>query len=177
MKRVLMSFATTVLLVAPSLAVAQTVATKERSYIVKYQDGTSETYVARYSASVNDNIWEDGHPSIPAKGWFVDTRQCHWHITSQIQRDVCLVSKAGQQFCQGALTRLFGTDYAGKGSDFVVLKLAPEDCGGARPRHDSDVNNVKQVVAQSIDGVVQKDSQQLEADLKTQLKAISVSPK
>lgn len=152
----------------------ETVGMRQKSFLVTYADGSRETYVARYRALVSYRKWQTGEASKPMSGHLFDDRQCHWDITTQVDRDVCLTSKSGQQFCQGALSRVYGTSKAGKGNDFVLLKLHPETCGDAEGRYNSDVNDAKNAVSGALDGVMQNDLEQVSSDLSSQLKAKSV---
>ena len=157
-----------------ALAEDETVGSRQKSFLVTYPDGSKETYVVRYRALVSYRKWQTGEASKPP-GHFIDDRQCHWDITTQVDRDVCLTSKSGQQFCQGSLSRVYGTSKAGKGSDFVLLKLHPETCGDAEGRYNSDVNDAKNAVGSALDGVMQNDLDQVKSDLSSQLKAKSVT--
>lgn len=154
----------------------ETVGARQKSFQVTYLDGSKETYVARYRALVSYRKWQTGEASKPMSGHFIDDRQCHWDITTQVDRDVCLTSKSGQQFCQGSMSRVYGTSKAGKGSDFVLLKLHPETCGDAEGRYNSDVNDAKNAVGGALDGVMQNDLVQVRQDLANELKAKAVTP-
>jgi hypothetical protein len=153
-----------------------TVGSRQKSYTVDYGNGNKEIYVVKYRAVVSNSKSEDGHPSEPLKGRPTDTRQCHWNIETSIVRDVCLVSASGQQFCQGSLTRVYGTSFSGKGSDFKVLALRPENCGDADARYRSDLNNAQNNVQSALSGVADNDVKIVEADLMTTTRAASVKP-
>jgi hypothetical protein len=162
-----------VMLIGPTHCWAGTVVgEKTQGYQVKYQDGAVENYVATYTASLNDNMSESGHPSIPLKGWLTDTRQCHWQISSEVVRDLCIVSRSGQQYCQGAFNKVFSQIKNGKGNDLVLLNLAPEDCGDAGPRHASDVNDVTHQLMEALPAVANQDSQSLVNDIRAVQRSI-----
>jgi hypothetical protein len=63
----------------------------------------------------------------------------------------------------------------GTSPDLVVLDLAPENCGKARPRHDSDVTGVKNDLSNAIPVIVAEDAKTLANEMKEQLKAVSVT--
>jgi hypothetical protein len=116
-----------------------------------------ERYVLHWSGTVNDNHYEDGHPSEPFKGWFTDTRQCHWTITSRIARTVSLVNHNGEPFQRTELAVPLSLSFANKGSDFVLLDLAPENCGKAQARYESDLANSRQHIRDSFGPGVAED--------------------
>ena len=158
-----------------SPCIAEQVGEQDQSYIAKFDDGTAERYIARYTGVLNNVINESGHPSEPLKGWFTDTRQCHWQITTEIVRQWCLVSKTGAQFCDGSFKKVWSTLKSGQGSDLVVFDLAPENCGSARLRYNSDVNDLKNKVSSQISNIVKSDIDTLSDEMKNQLKAVSVT--
>lgn len=161
----------------PSGATAadEEVASRAKSYLLKFSDGGTETYVARYRAMVDFDRWQSGSASKPLEGKFIDDRQCHWKINTTILREVCLVSRSGQAFCDGKLNRLYGTSKSGKGSDFVLIKLHPETCGEAQARYDGDLNNARNAVRSALDPVMDGDVDQMIEDFKTTLKPVEVS--
>lgn len=153
----------------------ETVSARQKSFRVQYADGASETYVAHYRALVSYRRWQTGEASKPLSGHIIDDRQCHWEIVTQIVREVCLTSRSGQQFCQGALSRIYGTSKAGKGSDFQLLRLHPETCTSAEARYNSDVNDAKNAVQAALDPIVDGDFGQVQQDMQSALKARSVT--
>lgn len=167
MRKLIIATAGVTLLASPSTAEDETVAARQRSFSVVYQNGGKETFVAKYRGAVQNSKWESGGPAKPFEGKFTDDRQCHWDISTQIVRDVCLVSASGQQFCQGQLNRIYGTSFSGKGSDFKLLQLASENCGQADARYKSDLNNARDAVAAAMDGVLENDLKRVRDDLST----------
>lgn len=144
---------------------SEVIGERTRSFIVKFADGGSERYVAKYIGKVNLNKWESGKPST----WDhpVDTRQCHWTIESYVERESCLASKTGETFCKGELNRMFGTSFTNKGSDFVVTGLRRENCGNAESRYQSDVSNAKNTVNDLLGRILEEDTASYISDLKT----------
>ncbi len=153
----------------------ETVASREKPFMVTYPDGSTERYVAKYRAIAEWDKHESGGPAKPFEGKLIDDRQCHWNIETRIVRDVCLLSRTGQQFCEGTLNKVYGTSFAGKGSDFVLLKLQSENCGDADARFRSDLNDARNAVRDVLDATATKDNAVVSSDMKTQFKATSVA--
>lgn len=149
---------------------AQVVGTVDRSYLVTYPNGSTETYIAEYTASMNVNRWESGHPSEPLRmpPWLTDTRQCHWEITSQIKRRIALVSVSAQTYWSSGFTQPYLKEMTGKGSDFIVINMASENCGQALARFESDVNDVKSHLTGALDAVIKMDTPRAVSDITAQ---------
>jgi hypothetical protein len=156
------------------LSAAQTVQTKERAFTVKYKDGTVERYKVDWAASMNVEVHEDGHPAIPANFQFTDTRQCHWSISGHIDRQVALINKLGQAFAQSSLSKTYSTDFANKGSDFMVLGFRSENCNDAVDRRNSDINNAKSNLLNVFDGNVNADLAKLKREMKSNAEVVAV---
>jgi hypothetical protein len=156
-------------------AFAETVMTKERTFAVKYKDGTVEHYKVTWVATLDTEVHEDGHPSEPFNGWFTDTRQCHWSLSSHIDRQVSMINKVGQEFAQSTLSRTYRSDFTGKGSDFQVFGLRPENCNDAAGRRNSDINDARKNVSSVFPGLVDADLVKLKADVKANTEVIQVS--
>jgi hypothetical protein len=60
---------------------------------------------------------------------------------------------------------VYGTSFSGKGSDFKVTQLRPENCGDADARFNSDVNDAKNNVMGAMDGVIANDLSKVTSDL------------
>ncbi len=157
-----------------AMCTAQTVQTKERAFTVKYKDGTVERYKVDWTASMNVEVHEDGHPAIPGNFQFTDTRQCHWSISGRIDRQVALINKLGQAFAQSVLSRTYSTDFANKGSDFMVLGFRSENCNDAAARRDSDINNAKSNLLHVFDSNVDADLAKLKLEMKQNAEVIGV---
>ncbi len=134
---------------------------QDRSFRVKYADGTQERYLVAYRGYVSQNAHESGGPAIPEKFKFVDDRQCHWTINSRIQRIVNLVHRSGRQIPYEKLSVRWQVPFTGKGSDFVLTQLRSENCNDAWPRFQSDVNDAKGRVRSEFPNVVAADTDTL----------------
>jgi len=144
---------------------------------VLYKSGEVEHYIVRWTGSRDIDHHEDGHPSEPLKGWFTDTRQCHWSIDSRIVRKVYLLNHNGQEYAQEELTTPLVENFANKGSDFVVTALRPENCGDADARYRSDVADSAKHMAEVFPGNVQKDYQTIIQTMKGWPNVKDVQPK
>jgi hypothetical protein len=144
----------------------------DRSFRVTYADGDVERYLVRYNATVEKYEYESGHP---AKNFQTDTRQCHWTIKMRIERTVFLVSHTGKPATLDKLASVWNQPMNGKGSDFVVTSLHPENCNQAGDRYSSDLDNARQRVADQLDPVSTADLTKIKDQLKSDLKADSIS--
>jgi len=61
---------------------------RDRRFLARYSDGTTERYLVSYRGFVKQSMKESGHGVNLEYDWFVDTRQCHWSIDSRIIREV-----------------------------------------------------------------------------------------
>lgn len=172
MKRLIIVVSLCVLSTVTARADVSAISERQKPFLVKYKGGVSERYVAKYVGEVDVSKWESGGPSTLTHP--IDNRQCHWQINTAIQRDVCLVNVSGQQFCKGDMHRVYGTSFAGKGSDFVLTQLHSENCGDAQGRFNSDVNDAKNAVANAMDSVMANDLDRVKADLTAATHAVSV---
>ena len=139
-------------------ATAEQLGTQERSFRVKYKDGTVELYKIRWIASRSINTVEEGEPAKPLEGKPFDTRRCRWNIDGGIMRRVLLVNKSGQEFAHDALTKVFTADFRNEGSSFVLLNGGrPENCNDAAPRRDSDFADAKRKIMDAFSATVEHD--------------------
>lgn len=146
-----------------------------QAYRITYEDGDTERYIANYTGQVRYRHWESGGPSKPLEGKFVDDRQCHWTIQSLIDRKVCLVSRDGRQYCQGNMNRVYGVQMAGQGSDFVLERLRPENCGDTQARYESDLNNARVATQRALQPTADSDRRRVESELSAIQGAASVA--
>ena len=155
--------------------VAETIQTTERAFAVKYKDGTVEHYKVTWLGIVDSEVHEDGHPSVPLNGWFTDTRQCHWSISSHIERQVAMINRVGQTFAQSSLSKSYSSDFTNKGSDFMVLGFRSENCNDAADRRNSDIGNARSNIISIFGGIVEADLTRLKAEVKSNADVIDVS--
>jgi hypothetical protein len=156
------------------VAQADVVTSKARAFTVKYKDGTLERYNVSWVAVYDAEVHEDGHPAIPFQGWLTDTRQCHWSISSHIDRRVAMINKAGESFAESNLSKTYNNDFTNKGSDFMVLGLRSENCGDARARRESDISNAKTNLLNIFDGLVEADLQKPKNEVKSNAEVVEV---
>jgi hypothetical protein len=130
----------------PSLASAEQLTSAQRAVQVRYKSGETEHYVVTWSADVTMSVGEDGGPSKPLEGHFVDDRRCHWSINGGITRQVFLVSRTGQQYASPTLSKVYNKAQANEGSSFLLVGLRSENCGDAAGRRSSDYENMKRAV-------------------------------
>jgi hypothetical protein len=155
-------------------AQAEVATSKQRAFTVKYKDGTIERYNVSWAAIYDGEVHEDGHPAIPLQGWFTDTRQCHWSISSHIDRRVAMINKVGQSFAESNLSKTYNSDFTNKGSDFMVVGLRSENCGDSRPRRESDISNAKANLLNVFDGLVEADLLRLKSEVKSNGEVVEV---
>jgi hypothetical protein len=162
---------------APALTRAQVLQQDAKPISVTYTSGEVEHYIVRWTGSREVDHHEDGHPSEPLKGWFTDTRQCHWSIASRITRKVYLLNHNGQEYAQEELTTPLVENFANKGSDFVLTQLRPENCGDANGRYQSDLADSTKHMADAFPSNVAKDYETLIKTMSSWPTVKSVQPK
>jgi hypothetical protein len=153
---------------------AETVQTKERTFAVKYKDGTIERYKVTWFANLEVEVHEDGHPAVPLSGQFTDTRQCHWSTSSHIERQVAMINKVGQSFAQSALSKSYASDFTNQGSAFVVLNFRSENCNDASARRNSDISNARANLNNIFPGIVDADLSRLKAEVKSNADVVNI---
>lgn len=153
----------------------ETVQTKERTFAVKYKDGTIEHYKVSWVATLDVEVHEDGHPAEPFNGWFTDTRQCHWSIAAHIDRQVAMINKVGQSFAQSDLSRTYRSDFTNKGNEFQVFGFRPENCGDSAGRRNSDINDGRKNLMNVFPGLVDADLARLKADVKANAEVVEIT--
>jgi hypothetical protein len=141
---------------------------------VTYSNGSVENYIGDWSALLDVQHWEDGHPAVPLKGWLTDTRQCHWSINGKIIRKLFLTNQAGEQFEKKDLAVVYDSTNANKGSDLQLIGLRPENCGDANERFNSDVNNGRIATRQHFPEVEKNDLETLKAAIRNWPKVTKV---
>jgi hypothetical protein len=154
MKLVLML---TVVLAVSSGLLADTAGSAERTFRVKYRDGTVELYKVRWVASRDMAVNEEGGPAKPFEGKFVDDRRCRWSINGGITRTISLVTRNGREFINADKTRVFNSDIRNEGTSFDLFTLRPGNCNETAARRDSDFNDVKRSLVEALAPTVARD--------------------
>ena len=147
-------------------AQSNVVQTAERTFRIKYKDGVVEQFKVRWAGIIENTTREDGHPAIPEKLWFTDTRQCHWTATGRVERHVMLISRGGKEFEDTNKFQVHRSDVQNKGSDFVLTNLRSENCNDARSRRESDFNNVQTMLIAKFGGITAADFMNVIAEFK-----------
>ena len=142
---------------------------QDRAFVVKYADGTQERYLVAYRGFVQQNARESGGPAVPKDFKFIDDRQCHWTITSRVQRIVYLSHRSGRQIPYEKLTVRWQVPFSSKGSDFVLTQLRSENCNDAWSRFQSDLNNAKARVRDEFPKLQQADLEALRKAMSDEL--------
>lgn len=146
-----------ILIVVTATVFAEVVSTAERSFRVKYKDGTVELYKVRWVASRDMSVTEHGGPAKPLEGKFVDDRRCEWRIDGGITRTVSLVTKNGKEFVNTEKTKVFHSDFRNEGTSFDVLTLRPGNCNDTAARRNSDFADVQRVLLAALGPTVSHD--------------------
>jgi hypothetical protein len=157
--------------------IAEVVADDTRLLKVQYSDGAVETYSVHYVANFSSEIHEEGHPSIPLRGWLTDTRQCHWSFNGSIDRQACLVNHGGRTICPAELSRVYHDESAqrGAGGWSFAQGVHPENCGEARPRAQQDVESHRQALINQMPAIIQQDREVLRSQLSQDAQIVSLT--
>jgi hypothetical protein len=142
---------------------------------VTLNSGAVEQYLVHWLGTVASNKFEEGHPAEPLKGWFTDTRQCHWSIQSEVVRKVYYVDQNGQASTENAVSTVFHSGFGNQGSDFVLTRLRPDNCGDSAARYQSDVNDAQMAVAGKFASIINEDRIRLAEELRKLPHVVNVS--
>jgi hypothetical protein len=145
------------LLALPSVSNGEAVGTAERTFRVKYRDGTVELYKARWVASRELSVQEHGGPAKPFEGKPFDDRRCQWSINGGIVRTVSLVTRNGREFINADKTRVFNSDFRNEGTSFDFTTLRPGNCNDTAARRDSDFNDARRVLSEALEPTAARD--------------------
>jgi hypothetical protein len=137
---------------------AEVVGEQSKPILVKRKSGTVEHYVVKWTATISISHYESGSPAKPFEGHFIDDRQCHWDITSQVVRHLFITNEDGQLFEYPGFATPLNLPFQNQGSSFVILNgLRGENCNDAQGRFQSDVSNAHVAVGQVFNTVIAND--------------------
>jgi hypothetical protein len=147
---------------------ADAVNQKERTYSIKYRDGSVERFKVKWQALRDMEVHEDGGPSTFTHP--IDDRTCHWSINARVERRVYMVNRLGQEFGLDALTRAYNSDFTNQGASFMLVGLRSENCNDARGRRESDWNNAAANLNGRFGAITEGDYQSLKNEILRDLK-------
>jgi hypothetical protein len=148
-------------------ASAEVVSSAERSFRVKYRDGTVELYKVRWVATSELSTTEHGGPAKPLEGKFVDDRRCQWSIDGGITRSVSLVTRNGKEFINADKTKVFNSDFRNEGTSFDLLTFRPGNCGDTAARRNSDFADAKRATTAALAPTVARDFETVKREYQT----------
>lgn len=160
MKNYVVIFTVVVFLLLSTMALAETVKTETFTYLIRYDDGMVEKKIIKYIGTATERRWQTGKHS----SWRhpTDTRQCHWEFQSNIKRDICLVARSGEQYCEGKHTKIFSLPQIGEGKHFNWSKFQGDNCGKMANTISSQFNQVKSILVNEWAGIINRDKQSVE---------------
>jgi len=152
---------------------------RERRFLARYSDGTTEQYLVSYRGFVKQYMKESGHGVNPEYDWFVDTHQCHWSIDNRIIREVLLVHRSDRripyEIRHETLSKRWNVPFTSKDSDSVLTRIWPDDCNDAWERFERDVNKARYRVKGELRRISNQDLVQLPDIMKQELNAAAVA--
>jgi len=102
----LISVAAALSVLAPFATAAEVVTTRERAFVVRYTDSTTERYAVKWILDVAASSREQGGAFVPYQG-AVENRRCAWSVDTSVERKVSLVTRLGEPIPVAKLSRLF----------------------------------------------------------------------
>jgi hypothetical protein len=148
-----------------------------RSFDVTYESGARERVLVKYRGYVASNIERGGKASKPLKGQILDTRYCRWSISTNVVRQVFLVSASGAIApLTEEQTVTLATDVDRRGpSDIVQAAGYHTTCGDQMALINSQIAGAEQNLAASFPATVKGDATNVERHLKDILKPVRVA--
>ncbi|MGH8608490.1 MAG: hypothetical protein ACREX9_14075 [Gammaproteobacteria bacterium] len=152
---------------------------RDRRFLARYSDGTTERYLVSYRGFVKQYMKESGHSVNPRYDWFVDTRRCHWAIDGRIIREVLLVHRSDRQIPyeirHEKLSKRWNVPYTSKDSDSVFTRILPGGCNDAWERFERDANKARYRVKGELRRISNQDLVQLPDIMKQELNAAAIA--
>ena len=142
-------------------------ATKDIPFQIQYKDGDIDNMIAKYTAYAQNDSHNTGTAS---KGitHLQDTRRCIMSMSSWIQRDVCVSSRATGQVCKGEYTKIFNDGRSGgtESQNFFKGNFDVKTCGDIQGRIDDNYASLKKNVIKSMNDSIDDDLANVFASIK-----------
>jgi len=152
---------------------------RERRFLARYSDGTTEQYLVSYRGFVKQYMKESGHGVNPEYDWFIDTRQCHWSIDTRVIREVLLVHRSDEltpyEVRHEKLSKRWNVPFTSKDSDSVFTRIWSDDCNDAWERFERDANKARYWVKGELRRISNQDLVQLPDIMKRELNAAAIA--
>lgn len=138
------------------------------TFIVKYKDGDTEKYLAKYTAKSYVNVIEHGGTAKPFEGRWIDTRRCEWNMGASISREICLVSKAQGEICPDRFKVIFDVTAGHRGFEFELLhRWEPDPCSKREQEINQKYTSLKERLKNAYSTTIPTDKDNIRVMLKT----------
>jgi hypothetical protein len=153
---------------------AEVVATKEKTFSVKYKDEAVERYQATWKADVTTTVKEEGGSPVPYQG-SVDKFRCTWTIAVTIERAVALATRLGPSFPLPGMSRTFKDDSQGKGGDYLVTGTRNESCKASAAERDGAIAAAKNNVRGLFERLTEADLETMKQEIRSKADAVTIT--
>jgi len=151
------SVAAALSILAPFSIAAEVVSTKERAFVVRYTDNTTERYAVKWILDVAANTKEEGGSYVPYQG-AVENRRCAWSVDASVERKVSLVTRLGEPIPVTGMSR----SLAGGAGKEAVSGAQKGSCAGAKSESDAAIAEARRASLASFEKLAEDDFQELQ---------------
>ena len=146
---------------------AEVASTKERTYVVRYEDQSIERYAVRWTLDVVSKVRELGSSYVPYQGASQNSR-CAWTVTSEIDRSVSLATRLGPTIPLAKMDRKLGGTEPLKGEQ-------EGGCGGPAPQRVAAMERARKAALESFERITEADLEELRAAARTKGEVTAVT--
>ena len=171
-------FAAGALVVSFITSAAEVTNSTERSFLLTYPDGTTETVLVRYEAVLDSTVRQLGGASKPLEGKFIDDRRCEWSVSARVQARPYLVSHSGMLApLSDVVVVSDNVRYDGRGpeNELQAAGFYHATCGDKRSTIDGQIDSTRQALVTTFSGIVDTDSARIIHELKNLLKPVKIA--
>ena len=157
MKKQFIGIAAVLSVLAPLGIAAEVVNTRERSFVVRYKDDTTERYAVKWTLDVAAKSREEGSAFVPYQG-AVENRRCAWSVDTNVERKVSLVTRLGEPIPVGGMSR----NLAGERGKAAISGSQPGGCAGAKSEAEAAITEARRTSMASFEKLAEDDFQELQ---------------
>jgi len=152
----LISVAAALSVLAPFATAAEVVTTRERAFVVRYTDSTTERYAVKWILDVAASSREQGGAFVPYQG-AVENRRCAWSVDTSVERKVSLVTRLGEPIPVAGMSRNLAGERASTASG-----THPGGCAGARSEAEAAIAEARRASLASFEKLAEDDFEELQ---------------
>ena len=155
---------------APFSIAAEVVSTRERAFVVRYTDNTTERYAVKWALEIAASSREEGGAFVPYQG-AVENRRCAWSVDSNVERKVSLVTRLGEPIPIAGMSR----NLAGERGKAAISGTQTGGCAGARSEAEAAITEARRASLASFEKLAEDDFQELQRATRTRAEVSQVT--